>query len=48
MPLDSELWKNVWDLYMRCKYVVDMMPVSKLVETPDTSYTSVADGGNVA
>jgi hypothetical protein len=38
--LDEELWKNVWSLYMRSKFIVDRGDFgSKLVETLENSYT---------
>jgi hypothetical protein len=37
MPLDGDLWKTVWALYMRTKFVVDSTQTAKLVETDVTS-----------
>jgi len=39
MDLQGDLWKAVWDLYMRGKYLVDTTSVCKLVETVDDCYT---------
>lgn len=39
IDLNEELWKNVWNLYMRSKFVVDRDDFgSKLVETLENSY----------
>lgn len=37
MALDSRLWKNVWDLYMRSKFVVESTNTCKLVESVTSS-----------
>jgi hypothetical protein len=33
MPVNDELWKTVWSLYVRSKFVVDGTTTAKLVET---------------
>lgn len=38
IALDSELWAAVRGLYVRSKYVVDMTPSDKLVDTLEASY----------
>ena len=37
IPLTSELWKVVWGLYIRSKYVVETGP-DKLIDTLDGTY----------
>lgn len=37
IPLDSELWKVIWGLYIRSKYVVESQH-SKLIDTLDNTY----------
>jgi hypothetical protein len=39
---DTELWKTVWHLYMRSKYVVDQTAAVKLLDTCDTNFTLTA------
>ena len=36
----SELWKVIWGLYLRSRYVVDMMQPQKLIETTNDSFIS--------
>ena len=38
MLLDSELWKVVWGLYMRSKFVVEGNQYAKLIDTLDATY----------
>ena len=38
MLLESELWKVVWGLYMRSKFVVEGNQYAKLIDTLDASY----------
>ncbi len=38
IPLDAELWKVIWGLYMKSKYVVESGPFAKLFDTMDASY----------
>ena len=38
MLLESELWKVVWGLYMRSKFVVEDSQYAKLIDTLDASY----------
>ena len=38
IPLDSELWKVVWGLYIRSKYMVEDGPYDKLIDTLEESY----------
>jgi hypothetical protein len=36
--LDTDLWRAIWGLYIRSKYIVDQTPTSKLIDTLDTTY----------
>lgn len=38
IPLDSELWKVIWGLYIRSKYLVETT-CAKLIDTMEVSYT---------
>jgi len=38
LDLDHELWKTIWSLYLRSKYVVDSSTVAKLIETVSDSF----------
>lgn len=40
IKVDDPLWKEVWALYMRSKYIVDRTKINKLVETTDNSFSA--------